>query len=143
MRRLWTTIALGLLVGCLSSPRVGDPIDAGPPDGYTFERIRREVFAQSCALSSCHVGEPPRSAPMSLEEARAYATLVGTPATEAPALLRVAPGDPAASYLMHKLRGTAGSVGGAATRMPLGQPMLDEEVLTGIEAWISRGALDD
>jgi hypothetical protein len=142
MRRLSTIIAVGLAGGCLSAPRVGEPIDAGPPpDGYTFERIHDEVFAQSCALSSCHAGEPPR-APMSLEEDRAYETLVGVPATQAP-LLRVAPGDPAASYLMHKLRGTAGSVGGAATRMPLGQPMLDEDALMGIEAWISRGAPDD
>jgi hypothetical protein len=68
---------------------------------------------------------------------------VGVPSSQAPALLRVAPGAPDQSYLLLKLRGQAATVGGAATRMPLGQDPLSEPALELVQRWIERGAPDD
>jgi len=52
------------------------------------------------------------------------------------------PGDPQASYLVHKLRGTGSQVGGTDALMPPDGQLDEAEVLT-IEAWITNGANDD
>ncbi len=79
---------------------------------------------------------------MSLETGQGYAEMVGISATQTTGK-RVIPGDPANSYLIQKLRGTAQSVGGVATRMPLNAPPLDPATIAAIEAWIARGAPND
>ena len=127
------------LAGCSPGPRVGGRADAAG-GASSFEVLSKEVFMPTCATSECHAGNPPPRAPMSLEAGQTWAALVDAPSYEVPSLRRVAPGDVPGSYLMHKLRGTAESVGGIATRMPLGQPMLQEEQLLAIEDWISQGA---
>jgi hypothetical protein len=48
----------------------------------------------------------------------------------------VTPGDPAQSYLWHKLKGTHKDVGGSGAQMPLGGK-LGETELTAIESWIT------
>lgn len=128
-----------LLSACAPGPRVGPRNDAGEA-ASSFAALSAQVFTPTCATSECHAGTPPARAPMSLETGLAFASLVDAPATEVPALRRVAPGDVSGSYLMHKLRGTAAAAGGVATRMPLGRPMLPEEQLQAIEEWISQGA---
>jgi len=55
----------------------------------------------------------------------------------------VEPFEPANSYLVLKLRGTAGEVGGVASPMPIGEAALDESDIQAIEAWIANGALND
>lgn len=47
------------------------------------------------------------------------------------------PGDPAASLIIKKLKGTAGA------RMPLRKPPLDDEVIAKFESWIAEGATFD
>jgi hypothetical protein len=83
----------------------------------------------------CHVGG---GAPegLRLDAADSYNLLVGVPSTEVPSLLRVAPGDPASSYIIQKLEGIA-AVGG---RMPLGGPYLSTDQIAFIEQWIANGA---
>ena len=68
----------------------------------------------------------------------AYADIVGKPAPEAPQLAYVRPGNPAASYLLEKVRGDAGISG---SRMPLdGPPYLTSQQIAGLAAWIQAGA---
>jgi len=49
----------------------------------------------------------------------------------------VAPGDPEASYLIHKLEGRAGIAG---DRMPQGGPFLSSADIAVIRSWIQAGA---
>ena len=51
--------------------------------------------------------------------------------------MRVKPGDPANSYLIQKLEGTAGIQG---SRMPLGGPFLDQTTIDQLKSWIVSGA---
>jgi hypothetical protein len=62
---------------------------------------------------------------------------------QAPGLALVEPGDPQASYLVQKLRGTAASVGGFGNVMPPSDEPFTEEQILAIEAWIARGAPND
>lgn len=56
---------------------------------------------------------------------------------EKPELLRVNPGNPDESYLIHKLEGREGIVG---SRMPLTSPPLSEAELELVRKWIAGGA---
>lgn len=114
----------------------GEPIGEAPEDGVlvaTFPSIQTHVLTPMC--TACHAGA---TAPqgLRLDAASSYDLLVGVPSSEAPSLLRVAPGQPAQSYLIHKLRGSA-AVG---ERMPLGQAPLPEATIAVIEQWITDGA---
>jgi hypothetical protein len=62
--------------------------------------------------------------------------LVDVPSVLEPDLLRVAPGDPDNSYLVHKVEGSA-AIGG---QMPLGGPPLSAEEINLIRQWIAAGA---
>lgn len=64
--------------------------------------------------------------------------------TEAP-MPRVTPGDPARSYLVHKLRDTQLAAGGSGSRMPMNDPPkpLDEGQIGLILGWIEAGAPDN
>jgi predicted CxxxxCH...CXXCH cytochrome family protein len=121
----------------------GGNTDGGSKGPVTFSQLQSKVFVGSCTNTYCHAGAPPPAAPMSLEGAGAYAALVNTAASQAPSLMRVKPGKPNESYLVLKLKGQAGSVGGTPTSMPLNQPALDPAVIADVEAWILRGAPND
>jgi len=130
--------AILLLAGCSGSgaglDMNGRPVQA--PDAplvAEFSSIQRHVFTPIC--TECHAGA---SAPLGLrlDEASAYAALVNAPSVESPGLKRVDPGNPAGSYMLHKIEGTA-SVGG---RMPLGGPYLPQATIDIIHQWIQNGA---
>jgi hypothetical protein len=93
----------------------------------------QDIFAASCA--PCHITGS--SGGLSLATAEvSHANLVER-SSSAPACstqVLVVPGDPAASYLIAKLRNTAGICGGP---MPRNRPALPEEQIQLIEAWIS------
>ncbi len=127
---------------CGPAPRVGERVAGAGVLQPTLSSLQVNVFTPTCATASCHSGSPPANAPLSLDPGRSYGSLVGQPSLQAPMNL-VESGDPAASYLVHKLRGTAGSVGGVSTRMPLGAAPLDEATLEAVETWIANGANDD
>lgn len=113
----------------------GDPASAGGSSELTatFESIQENVFTPIC--TACHIGA---GAPhgLRLDAASSYALLVGVPSDEVPGTLRVAPGNPNASYIIQKLSGTA-SVG---QRMPLGGPYLSQATIDVIKQWIANGA---
>lgn len=112
----------------------GRPVGAAPdPLLPEFQSIQDNVLTPICTL--CHSGA---AAPLGLrlDSAASYAMLVNVPSVEAPALLRVAPGDPDGSYLVHKLEGRA-TVG---ARMPLDAPPLPDATIQIIRQWITDGA---
>lgn len=116
------------------------PAPPPPPAAVTLSQLQAEIFTPIC--SACHNGSGaalPGS--MNLSDAAAtFAALVGVASSEQPAVLRVAPGDAANSYLIHKLEG-APSITGA--RMPLGGPFLDEATIARVRQWIDAGAMND
>ena len=99
-----------------------------------FQSIQANVFTPIC--SKCHIGA---SAPegLQLDAAHSYNLLVGVPSAERPDLLRVNPGNPDASYMVQKIEGAAGIVGG---QMPLGETPLPQATIDAIRQWITNGA---
>lgn len=132
--------ALGALAACGPAPRVGPELSAGGAPISGFNDIQGRIFTPLCATSACHSGNPPANAPLSLDPGAAWSQLVGVPSAELPSMNLVEPGDPDRSYLVLKLRGTAGDAGGTATLMPLGGAPLDAEQEAAVEAWIADGA---
>jgi methionine-rich copper-binding protein CopC len=117
----------------------GSPITPGSggstPLTADFQSIQDNVFTPIC--TTCHIGA---GAPqgLQLDADHSYALLVSVPSNEQPAVLRVAPGDPANSYIIRKLQGSAGISGG---QMPLnGPPYLPQATIDVIKQWITAGA---
>jgi cytochrome c553 len=69
----------------------------------------------------------------------AYNSLVGKASGQS-GLLRVAPGEPERSYILHKLRGSHLDQGGSGARMPQGLEPLGPEDMGQLLAWIQAGA---
>jgi hypothetical protein len=104
-----------------------------PPATSDFEEIQATIFTPIC--TACHVGgNAPQG--LRLDAANSYAMLVNVASAEVPALLRVNPGDPNASYLVQKIEGTA-AVG---ARMPLNGPALSQAQIDLVRGWIAAGA---
>jgi hypothetical protein len=105
----------------------------------TFTNVKSQVLTSRC--TSCHsAGSAASSGRLNLESSSAYANLVNVASVGRPAVLRVAPGNPDASYLIHKLDGRAGILGG---RMPEGGPYLSTEQIDLVKRWIQAGALNN
>jgi hypothetical protein len=115
----------------------GRPISEGGGTGGglapTLSSIQREVLTPRCTV--CHAGAAAPTG-LRLDEGSSYGLLVGVASRESSGTLRVAPGRPDDSYLIHKLEGRA-AVG---ARMPLGGPFLDDATVAVIREWIARGA---
>jgi hypothetical protein len=138
LRGLGATLLCAMIAGCAGNgeglDENGRPIDENPPpadDDFTV--IQDTIFTPICTV--CHAGA---QAPLGLrlDEGESYAMLVDVPSVEVPALLRVAPGDPEGSYIVHKIEGSA-AIGG---QMPLGGPPLDAGQIDLIRQWIAAGA---
>lgn len=102
----------------------------------TFSSIQSEILTPRCAGCHTDIGRP---APMGLVllDGRAHGNLVGVGARGRAGLIRVVPGDPENSYLIHKVEGRGGISG---QRMPFnGTPLTDGQILV-IKRWIELGA---
>ena len=107
----------------------------------TYTLIQRRIFGgHGCAVASCH-GSFAQGG-LELLADTSYAQLVGVPASNPAAAgagkVRVVPGDPDASFLVQKLRGTLAAGEGEA--MPRIGAVLDAEELALVEGWIRDGA---
>ena len=108
----------------------------------TFDRIRQEVFARSCALSGCHDSES-HTGNMILLPNAAYSETVGVDADNAAAhadgLKRIDPGNPQNSLLFLKVdaktHGTPLPSGYGEPMPRIGQP-LSAHLVDIIELWI-------
>ena len=157
-------LALLLLVGCTRTvveldldappskpPDQRGPFDPGPPppdaaptlcdtarDHSDFAWIETNVFERSCALVGCHTGAGAQ-VDLRLDRGYAYDSLVGRASSTQPDWLRVTPGTVETSYLVVAL----GRALGPPPRdgwMPLGAPVLCDEIQQAIERWIALGA---
>jgi hypothetical protein len=110
----------------------------------TFSSIQRDILTATDssgrpACTNCHNGNA--FVPGNFTAGNAYAALVGRASVERPALLRVAPGDPDNSYLVHKLEGGPNIVG---ERMPRGGgPFLTSGQMLVLRHWIAQGAANN
>ncbi len=119
---------------------------AGPTPNLepTFASIQSQVFettdsAGRTACTTCHtnVGRNPAGG-LNLTHDFAYDQLVNVPSRNSPGAIRVVPGDPENSYLVHKVEGRQGIVG---SRMPNnGPPFLSAGQILILERWIEIGA---
>ena len=130
-----------VVVGCSAGSGEGLDISGRPlseggdlPLAPTLASVQANVFNPSCIV--CHSGA---NAPqgLRLDAANSFTNLVGVPSREDSSFLRVAPGDPGQSYLIHKLEGTA-SVG---DQMPSGGPPIPQSTINFVRQWITDGAL--
>jgi hypothetical protein len=128
MRRIAGLLILMFVAGC------GDPEPAPAP---TFVEIQAEVFAKSCAFSTCHKGASPAGG-VGLD-GPSYDNLVNKESVVVPGRILVVPGDPAASYLFEKLTQAKPANG---TQMPPTAP-LSAARIEMVEAWIEAGAKND
>lgn len=135
-------VAVTCLAGCAGNGKGldqnGQPLSSGGASTGAvtadFQSIQDNVFTPIC--SKCHIGA---SAPegLQLDAAHSYNLLVGVPSAEQPNLLRVKPGDPDDSYMVHKIEGLPGIDGG---QMPLGETPLPQATIDAIRQWITNGA---
>lgn len=146
LRLLCLGLAAAVFIGTVACDEsLSDLTGPTPNLKPTFSSIQREIFDTTdssgrLACVSCHNGRNP-FAPMSLQAATSYAVLVNVSSVERQELLRVNPGNPDASYLVHKLEGGPNILG---ARMPRGTgPFLSEGQMLVIRQWIARGARND
>ncbi|MGH9749335.1 MAG: hypothetical protein ACRD6R_05375 [Candidatus Polarisedimenticolia bacterium] len=145
--------ALACLLGAGCANTVDDPFRIIPPEmvPISFGKDIAPIFdTRGCTAAGCH-GDSPSPLPscadfssrpgFDLRQGRAV--IADVPSAEVPGLDRVEPGDPDASYLVHKLQGTQASAGGCLSQMPLGQPPLPEIEIELLRGWIAQGALDN
>ena len=107
----------------------------------TLANIQSTLFV-TCAFANCHGSGPAEMLSMD-DAATTHANLVGVTSVQRPSANRVEPGDPAASYLINKLRGEdiepTASDGAPGQVMPIGAPFCDARI-EAIEQWIRDGA---
>ena len=140
-------ITLACLTATACDEKLSDLTGPTPNLEPTFSSIQREIFnvtdsSGRLACTQCHtdLGRVP-AAGLSLREGVSYAALVGRASVLKPGAVRVIPGDPENSYLVHKLEGQRGIVG---ERMPRGNgPFLTEGQMLVIKRWIALGAPND
>lgn len=102
----------------------------------SFEKDLMPILKYRCG--ACHItGSEPGK--MALVPGKAYDFIVNVKADEVD-MLRIAPGEPDKSYLLHKLQGTHLDVGGIGSRMPLHQGPLKQKHLDKFRQWIADGA---
>jgi hypothetical protein len=136
---------------CVSSGGCDEKLNdlTGPTPNLqpTLSSIQREIFNTTdssgrVACTQCHNAQGAQTAAgLNLTEGVAYGALVGVPSTNKSGAVRVIPGDPDNSYLIHKLEGAPGIVG---ERMPrTAGPFLTAGQMVVIRRWIQLGANND
>ena len=102
----------------------------------SFASVIQPIFTASCDGADCHINNAQHPSALNLAAGKAYTQLVNM-TTPACGLKRVAPGDPSASYILHKLNGVDICDG---ERMPKDKAPLDAASIKSISDWICNGA---
>jgi hypothetical protein len=114
----------------------------------TLSSIQRNIFtttdsAGRAACTNCHTTAGGRVPPvgMDLGSPNVHGQIVNVAAVGKPGAIRIIPGDPENSYLIHKIEGRTGIAG---LRMPRsGPPYLTDGQIRVIKRWIELGALNN
>jgi hypothetical protein len=147
-------LVAGTALGCvaLSLAACSDDVPTAIPV-VSFAEAVQPIFTTRCV--ACHdavLPTPPSANPMNLEAGAAYANVVNVAAVQTGAstlLDRIEPGNPEASYLIHKIQGThtATTVSGSGARMPLNcptdRPCLSAAEIQMIRQWVLEGAVNN
>ena len=113
----------------------GDSTSTGEPAGLSWELdVYPVIVAPNCG---CHAKDGAGGLTMT-NATDSYAILVDVPSWQSD-FKRVEPGDPAMSYLWHKLNGTQDKFG-MGFQMPLGVAPMPKEQVDLVAQWISEGA---
>lgn len=136
--RSWWWLAGLALAGCDGGGPSTDDTDV---TAVTLSGDVQPLFERNCTTVGCH-GGPEGQTGLDLTAGVAYGDLVDVDAFQVPSMKLVAPGDPDASYLMAKLKGTHEAAGGGGDIMPPGFGLAQNDVDL-VAAWITAGAQDD
>jgi len=142
LHRLWLLLLFSLALSACDeklSTLAGPTPDLQP----TFASVQTNVFEKTDsagrpACVNCHTntGRTP-SGGMNLNHDVAYDQLVNVASTRKPGAIRVIPGDPDNSYIIHKIEGASDIAG---VRMPQRGPYLTDGQILIIRRWIAIGA---
>ncbi len=113
---------------------------AGPPPANVFTTKIQPIFDAKCI--ACHAGASPPQG-LKLTSGSSFGMLVNVNSNELPSMKRIKPNDVSNSYLIHKVEGTQGAVGGSGSKMPLGcsgSSCLTAAQINDLKAWINAGA---
>jgi len=144
--RILPTVLLSIT--CLTAAGCDQKLStlAGPTPSLepTVASVQSQIFEttdvagrQACVACHTNVGRNP-SGGMNLAHDVAYDQIVNVASRGKPGAIRVIPGDPENSYLVHKIEGRAGIVG---RRMPFsGPPYLTDGQILILKRWIALGA---
>lgn len=140
-------VVAATLAGAACDEKLSDVAGPTPNLTPTYSSIQQEIFNTTdssgrLACITCHTdnGRTPAGG-LVLLEGRSYQALVSQPSRFKAGAIFVAPGDPNASYLIHKLEGAADIAG---SRMPRGTgPFLTSGQMQIIRRWIELGAKND
>jgi hypothetical protein len=137
-------------IDLICDPPIGG-CDPGVLFTSTYDRVQRQIFNQSCAVSGCHDSNSFVSSGNLLLEASAFPNnLINRTPTNAQAdalgwkrITQIDPmtGDVDASYILHKLNGDFPGPG-FGDRMPLNRPKLDATLINILTLWVAAGAPD-
>lgn len=147
MRQHLYVLVLCAAAICATATGCDEPLSrvAGPTPNLepTFSSIQRDIFEAADSsgrpnCTKCHnaVGQT-FTAGLNLDHAVAYSSLVNVASTRKAGATRVIPGDPENSYIIHKVEGRPGIVGG---RMPFSGPYLSDGQILILKRWIANGA---
>ena len=141
-----TLVMLAALVSSSCDEPLSDFTGPTPELRPTFSSIQRDIFNAAdssgrSACTRCHTDAGRNAAGgLLLRGDAAYGNIVNAPSRGKPGTMRVVPGNPDASYIIHKIEGRSDIVG---ARMPTGGPYLTEGQTLIIKRWIERGAPND
>jgi hypothetical protein len=150
-------VGLGAFVALSAGGCASAAAPAAPPPAAVKEVSLRSdvlpVFAANCSTTAtCH-GSPTGIevflAGGASKAPEIWSGLVGVATAELPSMPFVTAGDPAKSYLMHKLDGDQASLdaecvdGDCGSQMPRDATPLDAATRETIRNWIAQGALDN
>jgi len=140
-------VVAATFAGAACDEKLSDVAGPTPNLTPTYSSIQQEIFNTTdasgrLACITCHTdnGRTPAGG-LVLLEGRSYQALVSQPSRFKAGAIFVVPGDPDASYLIHKLEGAADIAG---SRMPRGTgPFLTSGQMQIIRRWIELGAKND
>jgi hypothetical protein len=135
---LWLGSLAAVVLAASGCPGDGSALGGGGIGGIepTLSSIQEHVFGAVCV--NCHVAGGPGSFMLLDTEANSYKSLVDVPSLELPELDRVEPGDPEASYVVHKIEGRPTIIGDPMPPPPESRLAPDE--IAAIREWIENGA---
>ena len=122
------------------APATVTELPQGCQSGVTGAMLYADVLGHNCASrTACHGAAQPME--YSVTSAAALQTMwVNKPSIEVPSMPYVTPNDVDHSYVMYKVMGQMGKVGGSGNRMPNGGPYLTDAEVCELVSWIQGGA---